>query len=60
MTPFLDEILVEKLRAADAEWMRKASYEGCPNCGQRLSELPPEANVYPHQTGACKKYGREK
>ena len=25
----------------------------CPNCGEILHEMHPEANLYPHWTGGC-------
>lgn len=27
---------------------------GCPNCGLDFNATPPETNIYPHWTGACK------
>lgn len=52
--PFLDEVTVERLRRAEREWWDNAMKNGCPNCGAKLAEFPPEANVFPHMTGACK------
>lgn len=52
--PFLDEATVERVREAERKWMHDAFYKGCPNCGQRLCELPTEANIFPHMNGACK------
>jgi hypothetical protein len=31
----------------------------CPNCGWVLKDLAPEANLYPHWTGACKEMREE-
>lgn len=51
---YLDAELVAQLQAAENEWMRKAFEDGCPTCGLKLRELPEEANIFPHMTGACK------
>ncbi len=29
-------------------------HEVCPHCGAEFKGMPPEANIYPHFTGACK------
>ncbi len=53
--PFIDERTIAMMRQVEHEWMMRAFHVGCPHCGRKLRELPPEANIYPHQTGACTK-----
>lgn len=35
-------------------WYEWYAETGCPNCGINMRKLHPEANLFPHFTGACK------
>jgi hypothetical protein len=39
----------------DINYWYRANGGKCPNCGTILRDLPPEANLYPHWSAACRK-----